>query len=419
MTTTTHDISEQDTSGGLNLGRLAPAASVIGLIGLVVCLILMFTGGEAMRTQMLGSYMFGFIFWMGITLGFFGLMLLHNTVRGNWSVSIIRILEAGGSLVSFLVMLVLFLPIVANLKTMYAWADAAKVAADPILKFKAPYLNPSFFLVRLVFYFAVWGALSWFLRNSAMRQEKSQDFKLEAGRSSWAAPGILIFFITCTFAVTDWVMSLEPHWSSTMYGTWSVVSACLGALALSTLIFCVNAHRMPYKTVMRPDLTKDLGNMLFVLTMLWGYTSLSQFLIIWNGNLPETAAYYHARSSNVEPMTSNFTWGAVGLIGIIGQFFIPFFALITPRTKKTAMNLAKVAGWIFVVHIADIYLYVVPALPGNRGLHGPITPALVTDALAWVAIGAVWLFVFGNEVKKAPLLPSYDNRLQEAAQNAH
>ena len=153
--------------------------------------------------------------------------------------------------------------------------------------------------------------------------------------------------------------------------------------------------------------------------MLWGYTSLSQFLIIWNGNLPETAAYYHARGSNVEPMTSNFTWGAVGLIGIVGQFFIPFFALITPRTKKTAMNLAKVAGWIFVVHIADIYLYVVPALPGGRGLHGPVTPALVTDALAWVAIGAVWLFIFGNEVKKAPLLPSYDNRLQEAAQNAH
>ena len=83
------------------------------------------------------------------------------------------------------------------------------------------------------------------------------------------------------------------------------------------------------------------------------------------------------------------------------------------------MNLAKVAGWIFVVHIADIYLYVVPALPGGRGLHGPVTPALVTDALAWVAIGAVWLFIFGNEVKKAPLLPSYDNRLQEAAQNAH
>jgi len=153
--------------------------------------------------------------------------------------------------------------------------------------------------------------------------------------------------------------------------------------------------------------------------MLWGYTSLSQFLIIWNGNLPETASYYHNRGSNVEPMTSNFTWGAVGLIGIIGQFFIPFFGLITPRTKKTAMNLAKMAGWIFVVHIADVYLYVIPALPGGRGVKGPITPAIATDALAWVAVGAVWLFVFGSQIKKAPLLPTYDNRLQEAVQNAH
>jgi hypothetical protein len=418
MTNATHESIEQDT-GSLNLGRLAPASSVIGLIGLIVCMVLMFTGNEAMKTQMMGSYMFGFIFWIGITLGFFGLSLLHNCVRGNWSVAIIRILEAGGSYVSFIVMFVLFLPILANMKAMYAWADPAKVAADKLLIYKSAYLNPSFFLIRLGVYLVLWAGLAWFLRNSAMRQEASKDFKLESGRSSWAAPGIVMFFLTCTFAFTDWVMSLEPHWYSTMYGTWTIVSACLGALALSTLIFCVNADKMPFKTVMRPDLTKDLGNMLFVLTMLWGYTSLSQFLIIWNGNLPETASYYHNRGSNIEPMTQNFTWGAVGLICIVGQFFVPFFGLITPRTKKTAMNLAKMAGWIFVVHIIDIYQYVIPALPGGRGLAGPVTPAIATDALAWVAVGAIWLFVFGSVVKKAPLLPTYDTRLQEAVQNAH
>lgn len=418
MTNLTYDTTEQDAKT-LNLGRLAPASSVIGFIGIVVCLILMFTGSDAMKTQMMGSYMFGFIFWIGITLGFFGLMLLHNTVRGNWSVSIIRILEAGGGYASFLVMFALFLPIVANLKAMYTWADPAKVAADSLLKFKSPYLNPTFFMIRLVIYLLFWAGMSWFLRNSAMRQEASKDFKLEAGRSSWAAPGIVLFFLTCTFAFTDWVMSLEPHWYSTMYATWSIVSASLGGLSLATLIFCLNADKMPYKSVMRPDLTKDLGNMLFVLTMLWGYTSLSQFLIIWNGNLPETASYYMTRSSSVEPMTSNFTWGAVGLIAILGQFFVPFFGLITPRTKKTAMNLAKMAGWIFAIHIIDIYQFVIPALPGGRGVAGPITSAIATDGLAWVAIGGVWLFVFGTMIQKAPLLPTYDTRLQEAVQNAH
>jgi len=425
MTTTTHDTTEQE-SRSLNLGRLAPAASVIGFIGLVVCMVLMFTGNDAMKTQMMGSYMFGFIFWIGITLGFFGLSLLHNCVRGNWSVSIIRILEAGGGYVSFIVMFALFLPILANLKAMYAWADPAKVAADSLLKFKSPYLNPTFFMVRLAIYLVLWAGLAWFLRNSALRQEQSKDFKLESGRSSWAAPGIVMFFLTCTFAFTDWVMSLEPHWYSTMYGTWTIISASLGGLSLATLIFCLNADKMPFKSVWRPDLGKDLGNMLFVLTMLWGYTSLSQFLIIWNGNLPETASYYMARSSNaphlggnIEPVTQNLTWGLIGLIGIIGQFFIPFFALITPRTKKTAMNLAKIAGWIFVVHIADVYQYVIPALPGGRGLAGPATPAVATDALAWFAIGAIWLFVFGSMAKKAPLLPTYDTRLQEAVQNAH
>ena len=227
-----------------------------------------------------------------------------------------------------------------------------------------------------------------------------------------------MFFVTCTFAFTDWVMSLSPSWYSTMYGTWTIIASVLGALSLATLIFCVNADKAPFNTVWRPDLGKDLGNMLFTVTMLWGYTSLSQFLIIWNGNLPETTQYYIARSSNIEPMTSNFTWGAVGLIGIIGQFFIPFFVLITPRTKKTPLNLAKICGWIFVVHITDAYIYVIPALPG-RGGPGPLSPAMFTDALAWAAIGALWLFVFGSQVRKAPLLPTYDTRLQEALQNAH
>lgn len=418
MTHPTHDAMEQD-SRGLNMGRLAPASLLIGFVGLVVCLVLMYTGDPAMHTQMLGSYLFGFIFWIGLTIGFFGLSLLHNLVRGNWSVSIIRILEAGGGYESFLVMFALFIPILLNLKQMYVWADPAQVAKDAIMLRRVGYMNPEFFTIRFFCYLAIWAGFAAFFRKSAMRQEATKNFKLESGRSSWAAPGMILLFLTCTLAVTDWVMSMEPHWSSTMFATWSLVSMVLGGLALSTYIFCINADKMPYKAIMRPDLTRDLGNMLFTLTMLWGYTSLSQFLIIWHGNLPEFTSYYQGRGSEASPMTVNFTWGFVGMIGIIGQFFIPFFGLIVPRTKKTARNLAKMCLWIFVIHITDVYLYVVPALPGHRGLLGPITPALLTDALAWVSMGGIWFFVFGTVIKKAPLLPTYDTRLQEAAQHAH
>ncbi|MDR3689623.1 MAG: hypothetical protein P4L46_09620 [Fimbriimonas sp.] len=422
MTTTTHDSTELRPESP-NLGRLAPAMSVIGAIGLIVMLVMMFTGDEASRRQAIGSYLFGFVFWIGITLGFFGLTLLHHTVRGRWSVSILRILEAGGGWVSIVTMFALFIPVLANLKVIYEWADPDKVAASEILQHKAPYLNVPFFAVRFVIYLLLWAGLAYFMRRSTMRQEQSQDFKLEAGRSSWGAAGMVMFFVTCTFAFTDWVMSLQASWYSTMYGAWQIVAAVLGALALSMYIFCINAHKPPYNTVWRPDLGRDLGNMLFTLTMLWGYTSLSQFLIIWNGNLPETGSYYIARSSNVplhsiEPMTTNITWGFVGLIGILGQFFIPFFALIAPRTKKTPKNLAKICLWIFLVHITDAYLLVIPSLPG-RGGPGPISPAIGGDILAFVAIGAIWFFVFGSQVKKAPLLPSYDTRLQEALQNAH
>jgi len=418
MTTTTHETTEQNT-GSVNLGKLAPAASVFGVIGILVLLAMSFTGDEASRRQWLGSYMFGWTFWIGITLGSFGLSLLHNTVRGSWSVSLIRIWEAGSSWLTFVVLGALFLPVVANLKLMYDWADPEKVKVSEVLQHKAPYLNQGFFVARLVIYLVLWAGLSYFLANSSRKQEVSGDFKLEQGRSSWGAVGLVMFFLTCTFAVTDWVMSLKADWSSTMFGTWSVVASALGALALSIALFCLNADKAPYNKVWRPDLTKDLGNMLFVLTMLWGYTSLSQFLIIWNGNLPETTSYYVARSSNVEPMTSNFTWGIVGLLGIIGQFFIPFFALLTPRTKKTAKNLSKVAIWVFLVHITDHYLYIIPSLPG-RGTPGPISiGSNVSDIIAFVAFGGIWFLMFGSQVKKAALLPTYDNRLQEALQNAH
>jgi len=417
MTETTHDTKDQG-SGSLNLGRIAPAAFVIGVVLLGIMLAKTFSGDAANQTQMLGSYLFGFIFWIGITLGFFGLTLLHHTVRGNWSVSILRILEAGGGWLSFVTMFALFTPILINLPKLYEWADPAKVAVSKVLQHKEPYLNPKFFFIRLAIYLICWAGLAWFMRNSTLRQEKNQNFKLEAGRSSWGAPGILMFFITVTFAVVDWVMSLDAKWYSTMFGAWSIVAATLGALALATLIFCLNADKYPFNTIWRPDLTKDLGNMLFVLTMLWGYTSLSQYLIIWNGNLPETTRFLMARSGSVEPMTANLTWGAVGLIGIIGQFFIPFFALITPRTKKTPMNLAKICGWIFLVHITDVYVYIIPSLPG-RGTQGPVPSAMIWDGLAFLAIGALWFGIFGTQINKAPLLPSYDTRLQEAVQNAH
>jgi uncharacterized membrane protein YdcZ (DUF606 family) len=293
----------------------------------------------------------------------------------------------------------------------YPWMSPH--ANDPALTDKDWYLNPTFFLVRAAIYFLVWIFLAWFMQKSALKQEETKNFRLEEVRMSWAAPGFIAVFLTGTFAFIDWVMSMEPHWYSSMYPVISLVSCGVGALALIVLIICLNADKLPYASIMSQKLTNDMGNMLFTLTMLWGYTNVTQYIIMWNGNIPELASYFAHRQSN--------WWNFIGLSLIIGQFFIPFFALMAPRVKKTPARLAKIAAFMFVMHIVDVYQLVVPAVPfrpqDTRWTYSPVP--MWTDVVAFITVGAVWVLVFSLQSRKAPLLPAYDNRLQEAISHAH
>jgi len=230
---------------------------------------------------------------------------------------------------------------------------------------------------------------------------------------------MVYFFVSVTLALTDWLMSMDSHWYSTMYGAWFIIMSCGAALAFCILVFNSNADREPYRAVISKTLGKDLGNMMFTLTMLWGYTSLSQFLIIWNGNLPETTSYYKNRSSEMYPpgMETNH-WGFLGLFLMLGRFFVPFFGLLAPRMKKYAENLKLVGGWIFAMHVVEVYLLVQPSIPG-RAAMGPWAPShLLFDILAFLGFGAIWLSIFALQTTKAPLIPTYDHRL-EAMKHAH
>ncbi len=405
----------ESTDRSVNLTKIWPVGAALALIGLLG--LFLASGGRA--EQVWGSYIFGFVFWMGITLGCFGLSLLHHATRGSWSVSVLRLFESGGGWQSLLLMLVLMVPIALfGMHSLYEWTHHEVVQNDPILKHKEFYLSEGFWMVRVVFYFALWMFWARHMRRSTIKQDQNKDFKLEAGRGSWGAAGLVMFFLTVTFAFLDWVMSMNPHWYSTMYGAWMIVGSAYGALALMTVFVCHNADKEPYRSIVSPYLTKDLGNMLFVLTMLWGYTTLSQFIIIWNGNIPETASFYKVRMATYPPGMQGNYWAFVGFVLMVGMFFIPFYALISPRTKKYPALLKKIATWMFFMAVVNMFLIVVPSIP-ERAQMGPISPYLVTDILAWVGIGGLWLAMFGYMTGKAPLVPLYDTRLQEAKAHAH
>lgn len=412
-----HEIETTHEQAGpsVDLGKLAPVAGAVAILGVIITAVMFATNADVMA----GSYLYGLTFWVSVTLGLFGWSVLHHAVRGSWSVSILRLMEAGGGPLQIGVMGLLFIPVVAMLPKLYEWAHPGIQDVDRVLRGKQAFLNPTTYIVMTVVFFLIWIAFAAKMRQSTHRQDVSKDFKLEEGRSSWGAAGLVMYFLTVSFAFFLWLMSLNPHWYSTMYGIWFIVGSAGAALALCNVIVCINAKKFPYNTIVAPALTKDLGNMQFVTVMLWGYTSISQFLIIWNGNMPETTSYFKDRSSEMHPpgMEGNH-WGWVGLMLILGRFFIPFFALIAPRTKKYPNLLQKICGWIFVMHIIDVYLIVQPSIPG-RAIQGPIAGHLIYDVIAWLTVGAIWFAVFAAQTRKASLLPKYDSRLQEALHHAH
>lgn len=387
--------SKQANIGGArNLGLIA---LVVGLVGV--------GAGYSATKEMLTSYLFAWLFLMALTLGCLGLTLLHHTVRGSWGLSVLRLFEAGGGPWMLVAMFVAWLPIAFNVHTLYHhWADPelyAKLAPQ-----KQFWLQEPFFIGRTILYFAVWIFLAWFMRSSSLREDKTGDVNEGIKRTNVAAPAIVAFVVTVTFAITDWLMTVDPHWTSTIFGFWYTVNGVLMALAFGTIIVCANRLKQPYSQIISPKLTKDLGNLCFAFTMFWCYVTLSQFLIIWSGNLPEFIKYYVDRK-----VSEHEYWNYVGAFNVIGGFFIPWTILLAPRAKANAKILLNVMIWILFMRLVDMYWNVIPGLRSNSFDW--------RDFAALALMGGLWFTVFGSQVREAPLVPEYDTRLMETeAQHA-
>lgn len=373
--------------------RLRPVALAMAILGLVGVAI---GYGMGKETAMQG-YMYGFLFWMCVTLGCLGLTILLHTIRASWGIPVLRMFEAGGGVAALVLMAILFVPIALQIPAVFPWAST--MANDHIVHLKALYLNQPFFLARAALYFVLWLIWAYFLRKWSLAQDQDPSNSDYADkRVNLASPGLVMFVVTVNFAMTDWAMSLEPKYFSTVFGLLMVVGQALAALSLATCLAIKSAGEKPYSDVMSPQMTKDLGNMLFALTMLWAYLTLSQFLITWAANLPEEIPYYLRRN--------HAGWNIVGAIILLGQFFIPFFALLAPKTKRVMKILVWVVSLIFVIRLVDIFWVVMP------GLRTSGFAVSWVDVAAWVGIGGLWFSVFASQLRKANLLPAYDPRVE-------
>ena len=380
------------------VGRFQQRALVVGIIFGLASLVGAFLNIE----QFFRAYLIGFVFWIGITLGCLGLLMLQYLTSGAWGTVIRRVLEAGTRTLPL--MILLFVPLaVFGLAHVYQWVHPELIkdeAARKIVEQKHLYLNTSFFWIRTGIYFLFWGGLTWFLNKWSRENDRTADPKFLSWLTKLSGPGIVFFVFMVSFASFDWVMSLDAEWFSTIFGLLFLVNWVLSAFAFVITVMVLLSTRKPMLGVVAPAHFHDLGKLLLAFVMLWAYFSFSQYLIIWSGNIPEETKWYLHRLRG--------GWGYVGLLIILLHFALPFVLLLSRDLKRNARTLMRVALLVFVMRFIDLVWLIVPEF--HRGeLH-----FVWMDFVAPTGIGGIWLWYFAWELKKRPLFPFNDPGLEEA-----
>jgi len=386
-------------------------ALLVGAVGLVICGI----GFVVARDHFFRAYLVGYLFWLGIALGSLALMMVHHQSGGAWGIVMRRIFEAATRTLPLLALL--FLPLLLGLHDLFPWTHAEHVDRDAVLKHKSLYLNTPFFLGRVAFYFASWIALASVLNRWSKAQDEG-DPTATRRMQLMSGGGLVLYGLTITFASVDWVMSINPHWFSTMFGFLFMGGQALSGLAF-TLIVATLLWRGPLHGVYNPGHFHDLGKLMLAFVMLWAYFNFSQYLIIYSGNLVEEIPYYIDRTTG--------GWQYVALALVVFHFAAPFALLLSRDLKRNASRLVLIAAAIVLMRLVDLFFLVSPdfdpsgvnrhVLPAADG-HGSHLFVHWLDLAAPIGIGGVWVWMFLAQLAARPLLPMRDPELAQALEGA-
>ncbi len=341
-------------------------ALIVSGAGIVICLIAALVNLD----QFLQAYLLGFLFWWSLTVGCLGLLMLTYLVGGYWSNAAKPFLESGSLLAPLTV--VLFLPIAFGLPVIYSWTDPETIPAG-----KAMYLNVPFFYGRAVGYFAAWCVLAWLLCRGAQGPIDEQP----RWRRLLSAGGLVLLFLTVTFAAIDWGMSIDPMWFSSIYGAIVAISGALLGMSLVALVLAsLEKNQPPEDSVITSDTLADLGTLTLAFLMLWAYFMFSQFLIIWSGNLAEENFWY------LDRLQGGWQW--VGLALIVLQFGVPFFLLLSREIKRSPPAMAGITAWIIFMQFVSFLWIISPSFhPRNLFIHW-------ADIVLPLTLGGIWISGF-------------------------
>ena len=348
------------------------------------------------RDQFHFSYLVAFAFCISITLGALFYVQVQHLTGSAWSVTVRRLMET--LMRTIPVGLVLFVPVAFGIHSVYEWSHAS-AASDPILSQKAAFLNSTGFIVRGFIVIALWSIWALKLYSLSRRQDDSGSLSLTSSSEKWSAPGVLILFLSASLASFDWIMSLDPHWWSTMFGLYFLAGGAVAFMAVLIAV-CLGLRSAGYLTeAINDEHYHDLGKWLFALTVFWAYVAFSQYMLIWYGNLPEEGIWYHKRMVG--------SWSAFMPLLIAGHFIVPFFTLM-PRASKRNLNvLGFFSGWMLIMHYCDLYWQIMPIL------HKSGVAFHWIDIAALLAVASTFALVFWSGLRERPLVPIGDPRLEQ------
>jgi hypothetical protein len=344
------------------------------------------------------SYLTAFLFVTTLSVGSLAWLMLQHVTGAIWSVVIRRLME--NLTRPLLLIAVLFVPVAMNLNLLYPWADPSRVAAEPGLARKAVWLTPSLFNIRSAIYVLSWALLAGVLARRSLRQDRTGDPAESRRMHATSAWGLIVVAATTSLAAFDWLMSLDPDWSSTIFGVYFWAGSLVGSLAALVLaVLGLRAAGWLGETVTAEHL-HDLGKLLFGFVIFWAYIAFCQYFLIWYANFPEETHWYVTRRTGV--------WNTLSWSLVFGHFVVPFFLLLFRATKRSPAWLGFSAAWIIVFHYIDLYWLIMPALR-PEGVEPSWLDASLALALVF-ACGAIC----ARAAQSRPVIPTGDPRLVES-----
>ena len=376
--------------------RFAGLSFLLGSVALVA-LVLCALGAVVNPHQFSYSWLFAFAFFFTLCAGCFFWTIVHHATDAEWTVVVRRQLENIAALLAVLALL--FVPILLLRHHLYAWMDIPP-GHEAALDFKRAYLDFNFFLIRAIVFLGYFIVASQLLRRFSVRQDRdgNPQFTIWMRRVSFAS--LPMFALCLTFGAFDWLMSLNYHWFSTMFGVYIFAGAAGSSMSLLVLVITALRQGGYLKDVVTLEHYHIMGKWMLAFCIFWAYIGFGQYMLIWYANIPEETQFFIARNTQ--------SWWALSMLLVVGRFFGPFAILLLRSIKKHPHQLCIVAGWIVFMQMLDMYLIVLPALHGT-GVH-----VSIWDLLSLIAIGATLGFVYLRLVPRTSLFPVRDPRLIES-----